>query len=280
MSNELNEPIDVESTIENMAVFGQLLTTDEKEYLLDHGRVRHAAPGEILCTRNQLDSRVYIIVMGQVEVFEATDKEPQRIARLGKGEICGEISALFKIPRISDAIVSRSSVLIEIPGEVLEKIINTRKELYQAIITLYKSRITDTALRNVPIFKQLSEEQRFSLIEQSSLMGFGAGTAIVHEKEPGDSFYIIIYGTAQVSFHDDKNQLVNVANLKVGDFFGEWSLLTGAPRMASVIAESRVEVIHVDYSLFLDLIQRNPDLRERLDQVAHHRIETASQQQS
>lgn len=274
MSNEHNILVDVESTIENMAVFGELLTPEEKEYLLDHGRVRHAASGETLCTRHQLDSRLYIIVMGEVEVFSATNETPQRIARLGKGDICGEISALFKIPRISDAIVSRPSVLIEIPGEALEKIINTRRELYQAIVSLYKSRITDTALRAVPIFKQLSDEQRSRLIEQSSLMGFKAGTPIVHEQEPGDSFYIMIYGTAQVSYRDD-DKTVNVASLKVGDFFGEWSLLTGAPRMASVIAESRVEVIHVDYSLFLDLIQRNPDLRERLDQVAHHRLETA-----
>lgn len=277
MNNEKNILADAQSTIANLAVFGELLTPEEKEYLLDHGRVRHAAPGEILCRRHQLDSRVYIIVMGEVEVFDASDDAPQRIARLGKGEICGEISALFKIPRISDAIVSRSSVLVEIPGEVLDKVINTRKELYKAIVNLYKSRITDTALRAVPIFKQLSDEQRARLIEESSLMGFKAGTTIVHEKEPGDSFYIMIYGTAQVSYCDH-DKTVNVASLKTGDFFGEWSLLTGAPRMASVIAESRVEAIHVDYSLFLDLIQRNPDLRERLDQVAHHRHGTANQQ--
>jgi CRP-like cAMP-binding protein len=270
---------DAKSTIENLAVFGDLLTPEEKEYLLDHGRVRHAAPGETLCTRHQLDSRVYIIVMGEVEIFDTKNETPQRIARLGKGEICGEISALFKVPRISNAIVSMPSVLIEIPGEALEKIISARKELYQAIVTLYKSRITDTALRAVPIFKQLSDEQRSRLIEESSLMGFKAGTTIVHEKEPGDSFYIMVYGTAQVTSYE-QGKTKNVANLKVGDYFGEWSLLTGAPRMASVIAESRVDVIHVDYSLFLDLIQGNPDLRERLDQVAHNRLETAHHPQA
>lgn len=270
---------DAKSTIENLAVFGDLLTPEEKEYLLDHGRVRHAAPGETLCTRHQIDSRVYIIVMGEVEVFDKKNGAPQRIARLGKGEICGEISALFKVPRISNAIISMPSVLIEIPGEALEKIISARKELYQAIVNLYKSRITDTALRAVPIFKQLSNEQRAKLIEESSLMGFKAGTTIVHEKERGDSFYIMVYGTAQVSSYEN-GETKKVADLKVGDYFGEWSLLTGAPRMASVVAESRVDVIHVDYSLFLNLIQGNPDLRERLDQVAHHRLGSAHHPQT
>ena len=259
-----------QQVIDEHDTFGELLKVEEKEFLLDHGRVRHAAAGERLCTRHQLDTRVYILVMGEVEVSEDQGEQHLVLARLGHGEVFGEISALFKIPRISDVTAIRPSVLIEFPGDVLEKVIQGRAELSRAILRRYKERITITALRTVPLFRMLSAEQLSQLVEPSSLLGFPAGSLIVHEREPGDALYIIIHGTAQVSYSHGEAQ-IEVTTLQVGDYFGEWSLLTGAPRAATVTALSRVETIRVDCGLFLDFIQNNPEVRDRIDQIAHNR---------
>ncbi|NNF96050.1 MAG: cyclic nucleotide-binding domain-containing protein [Halobacteria archaeon] len=260
----------VEKAISAHGAFGDLLDGQEKQYLMDHGVVRSAAPDEVLCRRQQLDTRVYILVLGEVEVSDTVDGKHIVLARLGPGEVFGEISALFRIPRISDVTVSQPSVLIEIPGDVLEQVLSARPELQLAIIQRYKNRLTETALRSVLPLRDLSHDRIASLIERSTLVGIPPGGVIVSEEETGDALYIIIYGTARVS-HEVNGERLNIALLRAGDYFGEWSLLTGLPRTASVEAVTRVEALRVDCAPFQEFIRQNPDVRERIDEVAHNR---------
>lgn len=260
----------VEKAISAHGAFGELLNAQEKQYLMDHGVVRSAAQDEILCHRQQLDTRVYILVLGEVEVSDTVDGKHIVLARLGPGEVFGEISALFRIPRVSDVTVSLPSVLIEIPGDVLEQVLSARPELQLAIIQRYKNRLTETALRNVLPLRDLSHDRITFLIENSTLVGIPPGGVIVSEEEPGDALYIIIYGTARVS-HKVNGERLNIALLRAGDYFGEVSLLTGLPRTASVVAVTRVEALRVDCGAFQEFIQQNPDVRERIDEVAHTR---------
>jgi CRP-like cAMP-binding protein len=261
----------VEQAIAGQEAFGELLTEQERQRLLDFGVVRSASPGEVLCRPNRTDTRVYILVIGEVEVSDALPEEGGKVlARLRRGELFGEISALFKLPRISAVVVTRPSVLLEIPGDVLEKVISGRPELYHAVAQRYKRRITETALHNVPIFRCVPPDSLSQLIEQSSLVGIPSGKVIVREGEPGDAIYIIIYGTARVTRQVGDEEL-NIALLRAGDYLGEWAVLTSAPRAATVTAVTRVEAIRVDCQPFLNFIQNNPGIREQLDLVAFNR---------
>lgn len=259
-----------EKAINSHGTFGELLNGEERQFLMDHGVVKSAEPDEVLCHRHQLDTRVYILILGEVEVSDKVDGKRIVLARLGPGEVFGEISALFRIPRISDVTVTKPSVLIEIPGDILDQVISARPELQLAIIQRYKSRLTETVLRSVPLLRDLSHDRIASLIEHSTLVGIPPAGVIVTEEELGDALYIIIYGTARVS-HEVNGERLNIALLRAGDYFGEWSLLTGLPRTASVDAVTRVEALRVDSGSFQEFIQQNPDVRERIDEVAHNR---------
>lgn len=270
MSQDANVLEIVQQAIDNQTAFGELLSPEEKQQLLDHGVVRSAVPGDVLCQQHQMDTRVYILVMGEVEVRDGDEHNGTVLARLRNGELFGEISALYKLPRVSTVVVSKPSVFLEIPGDILEKVITGRSELHKAVIQRYKQRITDTALRGVPIFRYIARDNLNKLIEKSSLIGVPAGSAIVKEGEPGDALYIIVYGTARVT-HQVGDEELNIALLRAGDYFGEWSILTGAPRAATVSAVTRVEAVRVDCQLFLEFIQENPEIRDRIDMVAFNR---------
>jgi CRP-like cAMP-binding protein len=260
----------VARAIEQQQAFGDLLTPEEKETLLDYGKVRSAAPGEVLCHHQQMDTRVYILVMGEVEVRDGEELHAGVLARLRQGELFGEISALFKLPRISTVVVSKPSVLLEIPGDIFEQVISARAEILQAVIQRYRQRITETALRSVPLFRYVPAERLSLLIDHSSLIGIAAGNDIVREGEEGDAVYIIIYGSARVT-HKVGDRQMEIATLQPGEYLGEWSVLTGAPRAATVSAISRVEAIRVDCKPFLEFIQDNPEIRDRIDMVAYNR---------
>jgi len=262
--------------IASQMAFGELLSADEKRYLLDHGVVRSAKAGEVICEQNQVDARVYILVIGGVEVSEGNGREKVVLANLRRGEIFGEISALFKLPRISAVTVTRPSVMLELSGDVLETLINDRPLLRDAVLQRYRQRIIETALRSVSLFRHLPVSKLQILADNAVLSGFPENTEIVREHDSGDSLYFIIVGSARVSRRIN-GEVLNIALLRQAEYFGEWSVLTGAPRAATVTALSQVEVLQVDCQPFLRFIQDNPQVRDRLDMVAYNRHAQAMQ---
>ncbi len=265
----------IEQAIDNQTSFGDLLTTEEKQTLIDHGMVHSAMIDEILCKQGESDRRVFIVVIGEVEISEGNDEDQVVLAHLKHGEVFGEISALFDSPRISTVRVSKPSVLLTIPGALFERVITGRSELYSAILERYKNRLSETALRSVDLFRQLDKTALKPLIDASSISVISAGGIIVNEGEAGDYFYIIIRGTARVS-HDIDGSIINLALMHSGDYFGEWSVLTGAPRAATVSAINCVDILRIERAVMLDFIQKHPEVGERIDLVAHNRRESVS----
>lgn len=256
--------------VDQHQIFGDLLSTVEKQYLLDRGVVRSVLPGVLLCRQGQRDDRVFILVVGEVEASSGQDVAKTHIASLKQGELFGEIAALFGMPRVCDISVTRPSVVLEIPSEVLRSIIEARTELRDAVMQRFRDRITETALRAVPLFRYLPESSMLKLVEHSTLMGTPTGGILIEEGEVGDALYVVVYGNLRVS-HDINSRHLNLAILKPGDFFGEWSLLTGAPRTATVSALSQTELVCVERGAFLDIVQTHPEIRDRIDLEAHNR---------
>jgi cAMP-dependent protein kinase regulator len=265
----------VEKAVASHQLFGDLLTSVEKEYLLDRGIVRSVAPGTRLCRQHQRDDRVYILVVGEVEASAGEDTGKTHIANIKQGELFGEIAALFGMPRICDITVIRPSVVLEIPSSVLRTIIETRSQLRDAVMQRFRARITETALRAVPLFRYLPDDSMQQLIESTTLVGTSPGSILIEEGEIGDAFYVIIYGNLRVS-HDVGGRHLNLALLQPGDFFGEWSLLTGAPRAATVSALSQSELVCIDRRAFLSVMQQHPEIRDRIDLEAHNRYDQRS----
>ena len=265
----------IENAIDNQTAFGDLLTPEEKQTLIDRGTIHSAVIGETLCTQGENDRRVFILVMGEVEISEGNGDKQMVLAHLKRGEVFGEISALFDSPRISNVIATKPSVILIISGEVFEKVITGRGALYSAILERYKDRLSETALRSVDLFRQLDKSELQTLIEASSIVSIAEGAVIVNEGEAGDYFYIIIRGTARVS-HSLGTSSINLALMHSGDYFGEWSVLTGAPRAATVSAINRVDVLRIEREAMLAFIQNQPEVGERIDLVAHNRRDSLS----
>lgn len=265
----------VEKAVASHQLFGDLLTSAEKEYLLDRGIVRSVPPGTRLCRQHQRDDRVYILVVGEVEASAGEDTSKTHIANIKQGELFGEIAALFGMPRICDITVVRPSVVLEIPSSVLRTIIETRGELRDAVMQRFRDRITETALRAVPLFRYLPDDSMQQLVDSATLVGTPPGSILIEEGEVGDAFYAIIYGNLRVS-HDVAGRHLNLALLQPGDFFGEWSLLTGAPRAATVSALSQSELVCIDRGAFLNVMQQHPEIRDRIDLEAHNRYDQRS----
>ena len=265
----------IEKAIDEQTSFGDLLLAEEKQTLIDLGTIHSVAINDMLCQQGEKDRRVFIIVIGEVEVSEGHGDNQVVLAHLKRGEVFGEISALFYSARISNVRATKPSVLLTISGELFEKVITGRSELYDAILERYKKRLSETVLRSVDLFRHLDRNALQPLIDASSIVSLPEGGIIVSEGEAGDFFYIIVHGYARVS-HRLGGNTINIAQMHSGDYFGEWSVITGAPRAATVSAISRVDTLRIERGAMLEFIQHQPEIGERIDLVAHNRRETLS----
>ena len=129
-------------------------------------------------------------------------------------------------------------------------------------------------LRKEPLFSCLSDEQINSLLRQAEFNHFGRGEAVIEEGANGDSMFILLRGTAQVSVTKN-GSLIRVGVLRQGDCFGEMSLLTGEPRTATVRAEKDCEVLEISKPVMADLLRNAPECLNQLSGLlAHRKMET------
>jgi small-conductance mechanosensitive channel/CRP-like cAMP-binding protein len=129
-------------------------------------------------------------------------------------------------------------------------------------------------LRGEPLFECLSEEQLDHLVKQAALNHFGRGERVIEEGAEGDSMFILLRGTAQVSISKN-GSLIPVATLNSGDCFGEMSLLTGEPRSATVRANADCYVMEIGKPVMAEVLRESPGCLEQLsDLLAQRKMRT------
>ncbi len=114
-------------------------------------------------------------------------------------------------------------------------------------------------LTTVPLFSALSKKDLQAVAKQSEDVKIPAGTAVVTEGAAGADFFVILDGQARVERHGKK-----VADLGPGGFFGDLALLDRAPRNASVIAETDMELAKLGQRAFDDLLEHVPGFAKKL----------------
>ena len=84
---------------------------------------------------------------------------------------------------------------------------------------------------------------------------FAAGTDIIRQGDVPDKFYIITRGQVEVVLQPPDGLDAVIDHLGPGDFFGEVGLLNQSRRMATVRAETAVDVMAMDYQTFRGWIE-------------------------
>ena len=104
------------------------------------------------------------------------------------------------------------------------------------------------------------------------------GEGVIREGDPGDSLFAVHRGTLQVVRAEEGQEPYTglfwkpMAELGPGQWFGEASLLTGAPRSATVVALTEAEVLELPKEAFEASLKREPELLERLVDLMDRRV--------
>lgn len=256
----------IDKTLQNNRILGDLFTAENKSTLLNYSLIRPANVGEVLCHQGQIDQTLYLLVQGEVEVNALANNEKTSMARLGAGELIGEISALFSVPRIANVVVTQPSVVVEISANVFWNILRDNPFAKDEIVRRCKKRIIETSLRCVPIFSDLDNQSMTELSGLSSLSRAEKNSIVAREGEVERSMYVICSGTARV-YITINDRPVTVALLNPGDYFGEYSLFSGDARSASVSAITDLQLVELKGESFQSFIDYNQDIADKINLI-------------
>lgn len=124
-----------------------------------------------------------------------------------------------------------------------------------------------------PLFSSLDRDAFGSIITSLKLNRADPGEMIVAEDDNGDSFYLILNGDVHVRKAASDGTYVELARLRTGEFFGEFSFLTGAPRSASVFAgDEGAEMLEFSREGLASLAKRYPAINETLEEFYRKRL--------
>jgi hypothetical protein len=123
-----------------------------------------------------------------------------------------------------------------------------------------------------PLFRDFSVDEMVAVIHGLKLLSFERGHVILREGQPGGSLYMLTAGRVRAFKKDAASGKQSpLGDLKEGAFFGEMSILTGQPRMASVVALSRCELLELDRSTLDGITRTHPHVWDVLREFAQQR---------
>ncbi len=134
------------------------------------------------------------------------------------------------------------------------------------------------ALKQVPFFAHLGQEEVAGLAERLIPRRFADGQIIFHLGDPGGLLYVISRGKVKISHSTPEGQEALLAILGVGDFFGELALLDDSPRSATAESIGNTETLTLHRDEFLRFLNNNPGFATHVLQTLARRIRNLNDQ--
>ncbi|MEM7771584.1 MAG: Crp/Fnr family transcriptional regulator [Cyanobacteria bacterium P01_E01_bin.6] len=122
-----------------------------------------------------------------------------------------------------------------------------------------------------PLFSAASPETIDWLLSIAEKHDYPADRAVLMEDAWGNAVYFIESGWVKVRRHSG-DEVVTLAILGKGDFFGEMAILDESPRSTDVIAMSEVKLLSVSAQRFIQTLFKDSQLHHRMLQLIVRRL--------
>ena len=122
-----------------------------------------------------------------------------------------------------------------------------------------------------PLFNTANPETLEWLLSVAVQHDYPAGRAVLMEDAWGNALYLIVSGWVKVRRLYGEN-VVALAILGRGDFFGEMAILDESPRSTDVIALCDVQLLSVSAQRFIQTLFKDPQLHHKMLQLMVRRL--------
>ena len=194
-------------------------------------------------------------------------------ARLGEGELFGEIGAMSGWPQSVTARTASDCQLVQIRVPALRLMKRRSAALKKRLDRLYKERALFSQLKSTPLFRGANDLFLSGLMEVVELVSCEGDEVIVREGEPVDAVYLVRSGFVKLVQRFGEGDIV-VSYLSKGMTLGEVELLVeGLGRWeVTATAVEYAELVKIPDFEFRNLIRLSPEIEDQVWRGATDRI--------
>ena len=253
------------------------ISTDDLRQFSEVFPIQEVDAGVVIVRQGEVGDTFYLIVSGEVVVYRQDGEQREHeITCLEAGSFFGEMSTLEKGPRMASVKAVSNCRLVVIARHQLEMIKQRYPRLHRIIVQGYQYRLIDLILTSLVFFHRFPARRRAEIITRLQSVSVLKGEQIIQEGKHNDVFYIILAGKVAVTMHVGE-KIVALATLGKGDFFGEISMITGRPAIATVTADTGCLLAAMDKQLLDEIATQFPHfLRNIMEHLKRRNQETMS----
>ena len=111
------------------------------------------------------------------------------------------------------------------------------------------------ALSQVPLFSHATKKELEFIAREGDEVDMPAGKTLTREGKPGDTFYVVLDGQAEVMIGGRRRRV-----LEAGDFFGEISMIDRGMATATVTTLTPARMFVMSHAQFRDAIKGSDSL--------------------
>ena len=215
------------------------LKKDNLSALAKKTKIRDAQPGEALFREGDSDKRTIYVLSGSVEL-----REGDRTAATIKGGSDEARNPLApKLPRQYSAVATTPIEYVAIDSDLLDVMLTwDQTGSYEVSELRSDTPAADdwmTTLLRTKAFHRIPPANIQAIFMRLQQVNHKAGDVIIKQGDEGDYFYVITRGRCVVTRETPLNKEgIRLAELEVGDTFGEEALISEAKRNATVYMET------------------------------------------
>ena len=131
------------SLLRRVPLFAEL-AEDDLDWIARACSMRELGAGEVVAAEGDRGDAMYVITAGELEVVKRSRTADIPLARLGPGEIVGEMAVLEDAPRNATVRAVEASRVIRISREVVLELVRTRPSAAMSMIRTVTGRLRST----------------------------------------------------------------------------------------------------------------------------------------
>lgn len=132
-------------------------------------------------------------------------------------------------------------------------------------------------LSEIALFTDLTRDELDAVASRAVTREFPKNAIVITDGDTSDSLYVIQRGKTKVFLIDENGKEIILNMLGPGEYFGELSLLDGAPRSASVMTLTPCRFTMISKKEFQQRLLENPRIAVALLQRLAARIRTLTE---
>ncbi|HEY8520626.1 MAG TPA: cyclic nucleotide-binding domain-containing protein [Gammaproteobacteria bacterium] len=215
------------------------LKKDNLHALAKKTKVREAQPGEVLFREGDTDKRTVYVLAGTVELREG--ERPASTVKGGTDQARNPLAP--KLPRQYTAVATSHVEYITIDSDLLDVMLTWDQTGSYEVSELRSDAVTSddwmTTLLRTKAFHKIPPANIQAIFMRLQQVNYKAGDIVIKQGDEGDYFYVITRGRCIVTRETPLNKEgIRLAELEVGDTFGEEALISEAKRNATVYMET------------------------------------------